>query len=143
MRTILAICLLTASFAMIPTGEAVCDPQPGTPFVCVDSFGYGTCENGYAFNGVSASHYAAPDSYNAGAGTYCSGYPGWYEYSSVGAGASHCNYSTWTCESAAVGWYDYNGYCNTYVYLYGAGQYEYEQLGCPAGGPPAVPRVLP
>lgn len=145
MKTILAICLLTASFAIIPTGEAatVCDPIPGYPNVCVGSYGYGTCNNGYASNGASVWHYDGTHYYAVGAGTYCGGYPGWYSYQGVGVGAGHCNYSTWQCESVGAGWYKFNTICQTYTYAYAYGFSDYRPLGCPAGGPPAIPALLP
>lgn len=146
MKTILAICLLTTSFALFPSADAstVCDPVTGA--ACAGSYAYGTCDNGYVSNYAWAYTYDANGYNSAGAGTYCGGYPGIYSYSGISAGATTCD-ASWNCNYVGAQWYGYefygSSYCDTYAYAYVAGQYEFQSVGCPAGAPPNVPALLP
>lgn len=141
MKTILALSLIAASFAMIPTVDASCDP---TFTVCSST--YGTCDNGSTYNSASVYNYDANGYTSVGAYTQCYGYPGYYSGDSIGAGATSCD-ASWNCNYVGAYWQSFeffgSGYCDTAAYAYAGGQYNYQSLGCPAGGPPEVPALLP
>lgn len=144
MKTILAICVLTAAFAVVPTADAgyVCDPATGA--ICASSGGAGTCDNGYAYNSVSYYSYSGTEYTSVYASTGCDASPGWPSYRNIGAGYSHCDFSTWQCESAGANWYSYGSYCTMYAYANAQGEYVFQDVGgCPAGAPPGVPALIP
>lgn len=145
MKTILIMSLLATAFAFVPAADATtCDPVTGD--LCAGSYGYGTCDNGYASNGVYYYNYDNTGYTYVGANTYCSGYPGYYSYGGVGAGATVCD-ANWNCDYAGAYWYGYeffgNEYCYSEAYTYVDGQYNYESLPlCEvAGSPPMVPSL--
>lgn len=134
MKTILAICLLTATFAFIPGADASnCDP---TFTVCEGSYSYGSCDsNGYAYNYVSS--YSAAGYYSVT--TSCYAYGGWYESTGVYVvtfGPAGYNDHYW------VG-YSYFGSGGCYSDSFNALGYTETPLCDVAGAPPAVPAVLP
>lgn len=95
---------------------------------------------GSSYNDASSSARAAGVTAGAGAATNCTRYTFWgatYEYRGVGASAFV--YSPAGFHSASAQWYSGSSGCNMNAYVVAAGQ----SLGCPAGGPPAVPGLLP
>lgn len=136
MRTILAICLLTATFTFTPSANAAaaCDP---TYSACAftGSANYGDCTNGYSYNYA----YAFTALGYAYVGTSCGGYPGYYSYSGIYAGTSTpagYNYLYWAG-------YDFFGYEGCYSESYTALVYMQTPLCDVAGAPPGIPGVLP
>ena len=143
MRTILALSLIAAAVSFVPAASAECVQ---TTCVNADSFGSGSCDStGYAYNYASAYTYGTPaGTVSGGASTSCSSYSSFnYEYTSLGGGAY--TYGPAGYHYVYVGWYGYTygsfSACNSYVY--GTDGVGYNQLGCPAGAPPAVPGLLP
>lgn len=143
MKAILALSLIAAAFAFVPSAEAQCVQ---TTCVNADSFGFGSCDtSGYAYNYASAYTYGTPaGTVSGGASTSCASYPQWgYEYTAVGG--SVYTYGPAGFHYVSAYWYGYSygsySYCNSYVY--GSDGIGYRPLGCPAGAPPAVPATLP
>lgn len=132
MRTILAICLLTATFAFIPSADAACDP---TYSACTGSGNWGDCNNGYSYNYA----YAFTALGYAYVATSCGGYPGYYSYSGIYVVTytpAGYNDHYW------VG-YNFFGYEGCYSDSYNALGYTETPLCAVAGAPPGVPGVLP
>ena len=144
MKTILALSLLATAFAFVPAADATtCDPVTGQ--VCAGSYGYGTCDDGYAGNSASYYNYDANGYTYAGVGTYCGGYPGSYSYGGVSGGVTMCD-ANWNCDYVGVYWdggnFGSSGYCYSQFYAYVDGQYQSGDTGlCGAGAPPAVPSL--
>ena len=143
MKIIIALSLLAASLAVLPVASAEC-----VETACVDasSYGYGTCDDGYAWNGVGATNYDSNGYVNAGAGTNCAGYPGYYEYNSVGAGFTVCD-ASWSCQYGGASWGSYRDFgwtaCWSEVYVWDGSTYTYQPLPlcAVAGAPPGVPAL--
>lgn len=144
MKTILALSLIAAAFAFVPSAEASCDPATGQ--VCAGSYSYGTCDNGGAGNYAYAYNSDATGYTQVYAGTYCYGYPGYYAVGGVGGGVFTCDPS-WSCDQAGADWSGGNffgsPYCYSQAYTYVDGQYTGQALPlCDvAGAPPAIPSL--
>ncbi|HET6405052.1 MAG TPA: hypothetical protein VFH78_10430 [Candidatus Thermoplasmatota archaeon] len=137
---------MTASFAFLPSADAAYTCDPVTTRLCALTYSYGTCDNGSAANMIYYWQYDSSGYTWVSAMTSCGGYPGYYDYSAVGASATVCD-ASWSCTAASVSWYGVSwpgySYCDTSVFAYAGGQYHSVSGGCPAGAPPDVPALLP
>lgn len=143
MRTILVLSLIAASFAFVPGADAACDPVQGA--VCVSSYSYGTCSDGYQGNWASADNEDA-GYVGVGAGTYCSSSPGSYENHGLTAGVSQCDPMFTNCTQVGVHWSSgsYNGeFCESGVYVITMGAYNPRDLPVcdTVGDPPVIPSL--
>jgi hypothetical protein len=144
MRTILAISLIVATvFVAVPAGATQCITKDNA-IACAGSDASGTCSNGYQTTGAYVFNYDGASLLYAGGGASCFGMMG-YSQESIAAGATSCD--AMSCTFAGAQWYSYDymgmGGCDMAVYAAAGGQYQYQSLGCPAGGPPTIPALLP
>jgi hypothetical protein len=139
MKLIGTLIVALAAPAFVPAASAnlsACDPT-GSACVGDETFGSGSCSNGFQEGYDYASVFLLTGQYVYAQGyDYCFGFGG-FQFNGNGVSAGGCDFNTFTCVGA--GWDSYGGSfgsgCDMYVYAVVV----YENPGCPAGSPPAVP----
>lgn len=145
MRFFLALGLITATFAFVPSAEAVtCDPVVGA--ACVGSSANGTCTYGSQSNFVTLLRNDENGYFFVRGSTHCSGSDDGRGHG-VGVSAQHCDPEFASCEVTGVYW---NGgsspsgsHCDSGVFLDAMGAINQRELPlcAVAGAPPVVPSL--
>lgn len=138
MKLLLACSLI--AIALVPLASA------GGAGAGAFSYGYGDCKGttyAYNYNQVYAGASTGGVYAYGEAQTFCGVYQDWFtgatHHSSGISGSAYACGPVAGCTFDYAAWYSYDSYCNAGAFT-SAG---YVPIGCPAGGPPAVPALLP
>lgn len=146
----LALVILIAPLFALPVASATgqCIGLP-TTYACAGDYGaYNGCENEGEFSSENTGVMASTPAGYVTAGGYhsCSNFcfPFFGCFRSEGRGV-HAVASVIVVGYAGADWSGAYGQCHTTVFAFGAAGYQYKDLGCPVGPPPAQPwgHVLP